>query len=112
MGGLFDFLSWALLIVGGFFAVSGAIGLLRFPDFFARIHAAGVTDTLGAGMILTGLMLQSPDPIALMKLIFILAFALLTGPTATHALAKAAIKGGLPMEKSAVAVERRTPSNS
>ncbi|MBD3648378.1 MAG: monovalent cation/H(+) antiporter subunit G [Pseudomonadales bacterium] len=112
MDGLFDVLSWILLLGGGFFSVSGAIGLLRFPDFFTRIHAAGVTDTMGAGMILTGLMLQAPDPIALMKLVFILAFALLTSPTATHALAKSALKGGLSMEKSTAVADRSAPSNS
>lgn len=92
---LFDVVSWIFMIGGGFFAVSGALGMLRFPDFFARIHGAGVTDTLGASMILIGLMLQAPDAMALAKLVFILAFALLTSPTATHALAKAAVKGGL-----------------
>lgn len=92
---LFDVSSWVLVIIGGFFAISGGLGVLRFPDFFTRVHAAGVTDTLGAGMILTGLMLQAPDAITFIKLVFVLAFALMTSPTATHALAKAAIRGGL-----------------
>lgn len=112
MDALLDVVSWILLLGGGFFAVSGAIGVLRFPDFFARIHAAGVTDTLGAGLILTGLMLQAPDAIALVKLVFILAFALLTSPTATHALAKAAIKGGLPMDGKGDMEQGGTSSNS
>lgn len=112
MDALFDVVSWIFLVGGGFFAVSGAVGVLRFPDFFARIHAAGVTDTMGAGMILTGLMLQAPDAIALVKLVFILGFALLTGPAATHALAKAAIKGGLPMDGKANTEQGGTSSNS
>ena len=53
-----DGLSWALLILGGFICVSGAIGMHRFPDFFSRMHAASVTDTLGGSLILVGLMLQ------------------------------------------------------
>lgn len=87
--------SGILLILGGFFCVSGGVGLLRFPDFYTRMHAAGVTDTLGAGLILVGLMLQSTHLIVLLKLILVLLFALLTGPAASHALAKAAMHGNL-----------------
>lgn len=89
------YLSWALLVLGGFLCVSGSVGLLRFPDFFTRMHAASVTDTLATGMILAGLMLQAPSWIVLGKLIMILVFVLLTGPTAGHALAKAALHSGL-----------------
>lgn len=91
MAAMLDVLSWVSLILGGFFCISGGVGLLRFPDFFTRIHAAGVTDTLGAGLILAGLMFQAGDPITLIKLILVLLFAWLTGPTATHALAKSAV---------------------
>lgn len=90
-----DIGSWLLLMLGSFFCLSGAIGILRFPDFYTRMHAAGVTDTLGAALILIGLMLQATDLIVLCKLIFVLLFAMLTGPTASHALAKAAVHGGL-----------------
>lgn len=95
MGMLTDYLSWGLLILGGFLCVSGAIGLLRFPDFFTRMHAASVTDTLAAGMIMGGLMLQAPSWIVLAKLVMILVFVLLTAPTSGHALAKAALHSGL-----------------
>lgn len=87
--------SGILLILGGFFCVSGGVGILRFPDFYTRMHAVGVTDTLGAGLILVGLMLQSTHFIVLLKLILVLLFALLTGPAATHALAKAAMHSNL-----------------
>lgn len=89
------YLSWALLVLGGFLCVSGSVGLLRFPDFFTRMHAASVTDTLATGMILAGLMLQAPSWIVFGKLAMILVFVLLTGPTAGHALAKAALHSGL-----------------
>lgn len=89
------YLSWGLLVLGGFLCVSGSIGLLRFPDFFTRMHAASVTDTLATGMILTGLMLQAPNWIVLGKLVMILVFVLLTSPTSGHALAKAALRSGL-----------------
>lgn len=95
MAALIDIISWLLLIAGGFFVVVGSLGLLRFPDFFCRIHAASITDTLGAGLIILGLLLQSPDWLVAAKLIMIVIFLVVTGPTATHALAKAALHGGL-----------------
>lgn len=87
--------SWVLLMAGSFFCISGAVGTLRFPDFFTRMHAAGVTDTLGAGLILIGLMLHTHWDLVLLKLIFILLFTLFISPTASHALAKAALHSGL-----------------
>ena len=92
---LVDMLSWVLLLAGGFFVVVGSLGLVRMPDFFTRVHAASITDTLGAGLIIIGLLLQSPHWLGAVKLILIMLFLVLTGPTATHALAKAALHGGL-----------------
>lgn len=81
--------------LGALLLISGSVGLLRFPDFYTRMHAAGVTDTLAAGLTIFGLMLLAGWNIVLIKLILILLFILLTGPTASHALAKAAQHGGL-----------------
>lgn len=91
---LIDILSWILLVAGSFFCFSGAVGLFRFPDFFTRMHAASVTDTLGAGMVLMGLMLQAGLTLITVKLLFIFVFLLLTGPAASHAMAKSAIHSG------------------
>ncbi|MFQ5757818.1 MAG: monovalent cation/H(+) antiporter subunit G [Acidiferrobacterales bacterium] len=88
-----DLASWVVLLGGGFFGIVGAIGLLRFPDLFTRMHAAGITDTLGAGLILIGLMFQADENLVMVKLLLILAFLLFTSPTSTHALAKAALHG-------------------
>lgn len=90
-----DILSWFCLIVGSFFCLTGGVGLLRFPDFYSRIHSASLTDTLGASLILIGLMFQAGWGIVLAKLILILVFSLLVGTTASHAMAKAAMKSGL-----------------
>jgi len=92
---LIDSTSWLLLTLGGFLCVSGALGLLRFPDFYTRMHAASVTDTLATGLILIGLFLQTDAWLVQVKLVMILLFVLLTSPTAGHALAKAALHGGL-----------------
>ncbi len=83
------------LLVGGFLCVSGGIGLLRFPDFYTRMHAVGVTDTLGAGMILIGLMILSTDFLVFAKLLMVLLLTLFIGPTTSHVLAKAAFNNGL-----------------
>lgn len=87
--------SGILLLFGSLLLLSGAVGLLRFPDFYTRMHAAGVTDTLAAMCIIFGLMLISKWDLTLIKLTFILLFILITSPTASHALARAAQYGGL-----------------
>lgn len=93
-----DFLSSVLLGLGIFFIFSGTLGILRFPDFYTRLHAAGVTDTLGAALIVAGLMLQAAPGLAFFKLLMILLFILITSPTACHALSKAARQGRLEPE--------------
>jgi len=90
-----ELLSWVLLLGGGFFLVIGAIGLWRMPDFFTRLHAASVTDTGGAILIMLGLMLQAGWSLVTVKLLITLVFLLFTSPTAAHALAKAAVHSGL-----------------
>ena len=90
---LLDIVSWIFLVSGSFFCLTGAVGLLRFPEFFSRIHAASLTDTLGASLILIGLM-------------FVAGWSLdgngnetwsrlLAGTTASHAMGKAALQSGM-----------------
>ncbi|MDH3631389.1 MAG: monovalent cation/H(+) antiporter subunit G [Gammaproteobacteria bacterium] len=83
------------LLLGSFLCLSGGIGIIRFPDFYTRMHAVGVTDTLGAGMILIGLMLQNPDSLVIIKLLMILVMTIFISPVASHALAKAAFRNDL-----------------
>ena len=85
----------ACLLGGAAFLVIGAIGLVRLPDFFTRIHATGIIDTLGIALTFAGLVLLAGFSLPAVKLVLILCFMLLTGPTATHALAKAALHGRL-----------------
>jgi len=87
---MLDILSWLLLATGSLLLVIGGIGMLRFPDFYSRIQAAGLTDTLCSISILTGLLLQADTVPVAAKLLFTLLFLMLTGPTAAHALAKTA----------------------
>ena len=90
-----DITSVILLMIGSFFVVGGAVGTMRFPDFYSRLHSAGVTDTLGAILILVGLMFLTGWTLITVKLIFIGLFLFITGPTATHAIANAALTAGL-----------------
>ncbi len=91
---LLDIASWVLLTVGGFFVLIGGIGALRMPDLYTRMHAASVTDSIAPMLIIAGLLLQSGFTLPSVKLLAILLFLLLTGPTASNALASAALLSG------------------
>lgn len=87
--------SWGLLTLGSVLLLVGGIGLLRFPDFYSRLQAAGITDTLSTLCVLLGLLLQVESLSVGAKLLFTLLFMLFTEPTASHALARAARHGKL-----------------
>jgi multicomponent Na+:H+ antiporter subunit G len=87
--------SWLCLVVGGAFCIVGAVGMLRMPDFYTRMHAASVIETLGAGLILLGLVLQAGFTLVAVKLLFVGVLIFFASPTATHALARAAMVRGL-----------------
>jgi multicomponent Na+:H+ antiporter subunit G len=95
-----------VVVVGGVFCVIGGIGLVKFPDVYSRMHASGIGDTLGAALVLGGLMIMSLDPgedgalvladfLRVIKLVFILFFMWVSGTTAAHAVAKAAWLAGV-----------------
>ena len=90
-----DFLSALFLAGGAFFSLVGGIGLVRMPDFYTRMHGASITETLGAGLMLIGLMLLAGLTLVTVKLAMIGLLILFASPTATHALAKAALLSGL-----------------
>lgn len=80
------------LIGGAFFFLVGTMGLIRMPDVFCRMHATTKCDTLGAGLILVGLMIFYGFSVITLKLLLILIFIWLTNPTAAHIIAKAEYK--------------------
>lgn len=92
---LLNVASAAAMITGVIFVLAGALGVIRLPDFYTRMHAAGVTDTLGAELIVLGLILQNGFSMVSAKLALLGLFVFLTSPTATHAVANAAYKAGL-----------------
>jgi multicomponent Na+:H+ antiporter subunit G len=95
MSAVLDVASWILLVAGGLFCVVGGIGLHRMPDVYTRMHAASVTDTLGAGLVLLGLILQAGWTLAMAKLVIIGLLIFFTSPAAVHALVRAALGRGL-----------------
>lgn len=90
-----DILSWILFLAGGVGVLIGAVGIVRFPDFYTRLHASGITDTAGAELLLLGMMLQAPNWLVVAKLVFVGFFLFMTSPVSTHAIAHAAWVVGL-----------------
>ena len=104
MDQVLDILSWIAIGGGLFFMVVGTIGILRMPDVYTRLHAAGMTDTMGAGLLLLGMALQAIEGVShgevsywfvFIRLVLVYAFILFTSPIATHALARAGLAGGV-----------------
>ena len=106
MGVALDILSAIFLVTGSVFAIIGGVGVLRFPDFFSRLHGGGITDTMGAGLIMLGLVFQAIKVgldsdlgfapwLVMIKLLMVLFFLFITSPTACHALARSAVADDL-----------------
>lgn len=93
-----EFISWIFIIAGALLGIAGGIGIHRFPDFYSRLHAVGITDTLCAAAFLIGLGMQTGVSIASLKLLLIFIFLFFSSPTATHALADTALLSGLKPE--------------
>ena len=96
-----------ILLIGGlFFFTGGAIGILRFPDFYSRLHPAGKLDTAGQLLVLSAVALYVAKDLSLshtltaVKILLIVVFVYITSPTATHAIVDAGVRAGLkPFEK-------------
>ena len=99
-----EFASWVLILLGSFFTIVGAFGIVRMPEIFTRMHAASVTDTLGIGFLIFGMGLQAGFDLVTLKLVFLLALFFFTGPVVTHALAQACLHEGI---KPLLAEDRR-----
>jgi multicomponent Na+:H+ antiporter subunit G len=92
---ILEIIGWVTMVAGGAFVLIGGIGVLRFPDMYTRLHAASVTETLGAGLLLFGMLLHAGSWLVAVKLILLGLFLFATSPTSAHALARTALEGGL-----------------
>jgi multicomponent Na+:H+ antiporter subunit G len=90
-----NLLSWGFILSGSFFVLVGAIGIVRMPDLYTRMHAASVMETLGVGLLFTGMMIQAGFSLVTLKLLFLLALFFFVGPVVSHALAQAAMHEGV-----------------
>jgi multicomponent Na+:H+ antiporter subunit G len=99
-----DIASWGCILLGSFFTLVGAFGLVRMPELFTRMHAASVVETLGVGFLILGMCLQAGFTLVTAKLIFLMLLFLFMAPVVTHALAQACLHEGI---KPLLAEDRR-----
>ena len=92
---IIDILSWVCIVLGGVLGIIGGVGIIRLPDFYSRLHAVGITDTLCATLILFGLGLQAGWSFVSVKLFLIYAFLFFTSPTASYSLGNGAWQSGI-----------------
>jgi multicomponent Na+:H+ antiporter subunit G len=90
-----DIIAMLLILIGCFFFLTSAIGLLRFPDMFTRMHATGKCDTLAVLLVMTGLIIHHGINLDSFKLLLIVVFIYIANPTATHVLSRAAYRLGV-----------------
>ena len=94
VGALLDVAAAALVVVGVAFLLAGTLGLVRFPDVYARAHAASKCDSVGAGSVLLGVALHDGIAFGDLKLVLLALLVVVSGPTTAHALARAALRSG------------------
>jgi multicomponent Na+:H+ antiporter subunit G len=110
---IIGWLSDVCLLLGGILVLTGAVGLLRLPDFFTRLHAASVTETLGAVLLIIGIMLDTGLTLDTAKLILLICVMFIANPTITHGLCRAAAHGGIkPAMETKSPMQNSTPSDS
>ena len=92
---ILDIASILCFVIGTVALITGSLGLLRLPDVYSRIHAAGIIDTAGVGFIVLGMMLQAGVSLTSAKLALIVFFLFFTSPISAHAIAMMAHKFGV-----------------
>lgn len=95
MENISSYIGIIFMVAGAFFIFTSALGLLRMPDFFTRLHPAGIADSLGAPLVLIGVAIENGFSLFSGKIILLILFLMITSPTACHALAHAAVISGL-----------------
>ena len=90
-----DVISILFLLAGFFFFTTATMGLLRFPDFYSRLHATGKGDTLAVLLSLIGVAVYQGFTLTSAKIVFIAVFMFMSQPVATHAISRAAFRCGV-----------------
>ncbi|GJM09205.1 MAG: hypothetical protein DHS20C11_14810 [Lysobacteraceae bacterium] len=89
-----EWLSNLMLLIGGFFVLTGGIGAIRMPELYSRMHASSLTDTMGSMMVLGGLAVKAGFTLVTLKLGIVAVFLLFTSPVSAYALGNAALVAG------------------
>ena len=93
---MLDILSGALVLFGAAFSLVAAVGVLRMPDLYVRMHAASKAGTLGLGSLLIAVAVHSGDTAVVTRALVAIFFLMLTAPIGAHLLARAAYVSGVP----------------
>jgi multicomponent Na+:H+ antiporter subunit G len=93
---LMDILAGLAVLIGAFFVLVAAVGIIRMPDVYVRMHAATKTGTLGSGLMLVGVALQSGEADVVSRALAAVLFLIITAPVAAHLLGRAAYISGVP----------------
>ena len=104
---IIDIASYICFFIGAFALITGSLGILRLPDVYSRIHAAGIIDTAAVGFIILGMMLQSGFSLTSAKLALIVLFLFFTSPISGHAVAMMANKFGIKPEAKEIKVKNK-----
>jgi multicomponent Na+:H+ antiporter subunit G len=91
-----------IILVGALLTALAALGMLRFPDVYTRLHAASKAGPLGAGLILLGAGISSGDPAIMIRALVGFLFLIVTSPVSAHLLSRAAMKSGIPPTTSTI----------
>ncbi len=95
MTSILYYASWFCLISGALLVLTSAVGMLRMPDFYTRLHPSSINDTMGLLLIMAGILLQVDFGLVSIKIFILVLFSMITSATASHALAKAALFSGV-----------------
>ncbi|MFC5583992.1 monovalent cation/H(+) antiporter subunit G [Nitratireductor kimnyeongensis] len=109
MDDVFNILTGLLIIIGAAFTLIAAIGILRLPDLYTRMHAASKAGTLGSGLMLVALAIFAQDQAIVTRALAAVVFFLLTAPISAHLLAKAAYAAGYKLWGRSVHDEMASP---
>jgi len=97
MSMLAEILAGTVALIGAFFVFSAALGLVRMPDVYLRMHAATKAGTLGSGLLLVGVAIWSGEPDVVLRALAAVLFLVITAPVAAHLLGRAAYISGVPL---------------
>lgn len=102
---MMEVVAGTMMVVGALLAVIAGLGLNRFPDVFARMHAATKPATLGLALVMGGAAILVPDVGGRAKLLLIVVLQFLTAPVGSHLVGRAAYRAGTELDESTVVDE-------